>query len=272
MSGAVAVAGRGWTGRVDRQLGAVLVSTVVLLAVAGPALVTAGPSAQDLSSILAPPSATHWLGTDHLGRSVLSRLVHAARLSISLGCLSVLAAAVVGVGLGLLAAWRGGAVDTVATTLADAVLALPGLLLIVLLAAFSDGELWPLLLGLSLAMWVEWFRMTRATAAAIVGSRPVEAARLLGFGTRHILRRHVLPPLMPLFGTLAAFGLAQAVLAIGALGFIGVGLRPPTAEWGLMMTESLPYYADLPMAMIAPGVCLTLLVLGLQLLAGRRGA
>jgi peptide/nickel transport system permease protein len=253
-----------------RSLGLALVAAMLLLAVLGPMLVTVGPDAQDLSDILSPPSATYWLGTDHLGRSVLSRLVHAARLSLLLGSLSVLAAATAGIGLGLLAAWRGGAADTLLTALADAVLALPGLLLVVLLAAFAEGELWPLFLGLSLAMWVEWFRMTRATAAACIGSKPVEAARLLGFGPAHILRRHVLPPLAPLFGTLAAFGLAQAVLAIGALGFIGVGLRPPTAEWGLMMTESLPHYADLPLAMIAPAVCLTLLVLGLQLLAGRR--
>ncbi|CAH2601834.1 ABC transporter permease [Rhodovastum atsumiense] len=253
-----------------RILGLALVVAVLGFAALGPVLVTADPAAQDLSNVLAPCSAEWLLGTDHLGRSVLARLAHAARLSVLLGAASVATAALAGIGLGLVAAWRGGWVDTALNAAGDAVLALPGLLLVVLITPFAPGAMWPLFLGLSLAMWVEWFRITRATAATELASPAVEAARLLGFGPGHILRRHVLPPLWPLFGTLAAFGLAQAVLAVGALGFISVGLRPPAAEWGLMMTESLPWYADLPAAMVAPAICLSLLVLGLQLLAGRR--
>ena len=173
--------------------------------------------------------------------------------------LSVAAAAVAGTGLGLFAAWAGGWPDRLLAALADSVLALPGLLLVLLLAALAPGTFWALALGLSLAAWVEWFRLSRA----------VEAARLLGFGWGHVLRRHVLPEIGPLLGILAALGIGNAVLAIGALGFIGVGLRPPTAEWGLMMTELLPHYAEAPVALLAPAVCLFALVLGLQLLSGR---
>ncbi len=252
-----------------RTLGLLLVGVVALFALLGPLWVEVGPARQDLSRILQPPSAEFWLGTDHLGRSVLSRLAHAARLSLALSVLSVGAAAAAGIGLGLLAAWSGGWPDRVLASLADAVLALPGLLLVLLLAALAPGAYWSLALGLSLAAWVEWFRVSRAAGAAVLASSAVEAARLLGFGWGHVLRRHVLPELGPLFGTLGAFGLANAVLAIGALGFIGVGLRPPTAEWGLMMTELLPHYDEAPVALLAPAACLFMLVLGLQLLARR---
>jgi peptide/nickel transport system permease protein len=252
-----------------RLLGATLVGLVVVMALLGPLLVDGSPTRQDLSAVLQPPSADALLGRDQLGRSVLVRLVHAARLSVSLGAASVIAAAVPGILLGLLAAWAGGWTDRVLSAVGDAVLALPGLLLVLLVVALAPGAFWPLFLGLSLAMWVEWFRVTRAASGALLASPAVEAARLLGFGPWHVLRRHVLPEMAPLFGTLAAFGFAGAVLAVGALGFIGIGLRPPTAEWGLMMVELLPYYDEAPLAMLAPALCLFALVLGLQLLAGR---
>ena len=256
-------------GATARTGGLVLVGAVAAFALLGPVLISADPAQQNLSHALQPPSAEYWLGTDQLGRSVLSRLAHAARLSLLLAALSVAVAAVAGTALGLLAAWTGGWADRLLAALADAVLALPGLLLVLLLTALAPGASWALFVGLSLAAWVEWFRVSRAAGGAVLGSPAVEAARLLGFGWSHVLRRHVLPELGPLLGTLAAFGMANAVLAVGALGFIGLGPRPPTAEWGLMMTELLPHYDEVPAALLAPAACLFTLVLGLQLLAGR---
>lgn len=252
------------------MLGALLVVLVAGFALAGPLLVQADPARQDLSRTLMPPSAEALLGTDHLGRSVLARLAHAARLSVLLAAASVVAAALPGVGLGLLAAWRGGWADRLLVLLADVVLALPGVLLVLLLVALAPGAAWALFLGLSLAGWVEWFRVVRATGGAVLASPAVEADRLLGFGWAHVLRRHVLPPLGPLLGTLAAFAMGNAVLAIGVLGFVGIGLQPPTADWGGMMTEGLPYYDEAPVALLAPALCLFLLLLGLQAVAGRR--
>lgn len=252
-----------------RIVGGVLVCVIVLMAIAGPLVITESPIRQDLAHVLAPPSASAILGTDQLGRSVFARIVYAARLSLLLGATSVVAAAVPGTLLGLAASWGGGWTDRILSALADAVLAVPGLILVLLIVALAPGAFWPLFLGLSLAQWVEWFRVTRAASGALLASPAVEAARLLGFGPLHILRRHVLPELLPLLGTLAAFGLAGAVLAIGALGFIGFGLRPPTPEWGLMMVEILPYWSEAPVALLVPALCLFVLVLGLQLLARR---
>ncbi|OLP54668.1 ABC transporter permease [Rhizobium rhizosphaerae] len=250
-------------------LGGALVALVVLTALVGPVVVTADPNRQDLLHVLAAPSREALLGTDHLGRSVLARLVHAARLSLSLGAMAVATAALPGIGLGLATAFAGGWTDRLLTSLADAILAVPGLILVLLIAALSPGAFWPLFLGLSLTQWVEWFRMTRAASRSALASPAVEAARLLGFSPWHILRRHVFPDLLPLFGTLGAFGLGSAVLALGALGFIGFGLRPPTPEWGLMMVEMLPYWNEAPLALLMPPVCLLTLILGLQILARR---
>lgn len=256
--------------RPGRLLGLALLAAALLFALLGPPLMEVSPAQQDLSNILAPPSPQFWLGTDHLGRSVLARLAFATRLSLLLGLASVGVAAAAGIASGLAAAWFGGRLELALTAVADAVLAIPGLLVVVLVVAVAPGSVWPLFGGLALAMWVEWFRMTRATAASCLASPAVEAAQLLGLGTGHVLLGHVAPPLLPLWGSLCAFGLAQAVLTIGGLGFIGVGLRPPEAEWGLMMAESLPHYAALPMALLAPAACLSLVVLALQLLSGRR--
>ena len=212
-----------------------------------------------------PPSATHWLGTDVLGRSVLARLAHAAQLSISLALLAAVTAAVPGVLLGVLASWRGGRTERALVMLADAVLAVPGLLLVLLFAALAPGRHWALYVGLSLSLWVEYFRVSRAASRPILASDAVQASRLLGFGPLYLLQRHLLPALAPMLATLLAFSVAQAVLALAALGFIGVGLQPPTAELGLMMIEFLPSYEEAPWLMAAPVTLLMLVVLAMML-------
>lgn len=256
----------------SRRLGLALVASVAGFSALGPLLIDADPAAQDLSAFLEPPSAAHPLGTDHLGRDLLARLAHGGRISLGLAVLSVACAALPGISLGLVAAWRGGWVDRGLAALADATMALPGLLLVLLVAGIAPGQVWPLWLGLSAALWVEYFRLTRATAAVLLASPEVEASRLLGFGPGYILRRHVAPALGPPLATLAAFGVGGAVMAIGALGFVGIGLRPPMAEWGLMLTELLPHYHDAPWALAPPALMVFATVLGLQLLAEGRGS
>ncbi|MCS4509350.1 ABC transporter permease [Xylophilus ampelinus] len=260
-----------------RRRGRARAGLAVMLALAcfaafGPAVVGTDPAAQDLNNSLAPPGAAQWLGTDVFGRSVVARLAHAAQLSLGLALLAVVTAAVPGVLLGLLAAWRGGAVERALVMLSDAVLSVPGLLLVLLFAGLAPGRHWALYLGLSLSLWVEYFRVGRAVARPVLAGDAVQASRLLGFGPVYLVRRHLLPALAPVLGTLLAFSAAQAVLALAALGFIGVGLQPPTAELGLMMTEALPHYEEAPWLIAAPVALLTLLVLGMLLLAGEREA
>ena len=251
-----------------RRTGWVLMSLVALFALAGPVVVGIDPAVQTLSDSLAPPGARYRLGADLLGRDVLARLAHAAQLSLGLALLSAVTAAVPGVLLGVLASWRGGRVERSLVMLSDAVLSVPGLLLVLLFAALAPGRHWALYVGLSLSLWVEYFRVSRAASRPVLAGDAVQASRLLGFGPAYLLRRHLLPALAPVLGTLLAFSAAQAVLALAALGFVGVGLQPPTAELGLMMIESLPHYEEAPWLIAAPVALLMLLVLGMMLLAG----
>ncbi|MCS6853960.1 MAG: ABC transporter permease [Elioraea sp.] len=255
-----------------RVAGAVLFGAVAAFAALGPEVVAADPARQSLAEYLTPPGGAWLLGTDHLGRSLLARLAHAARLSLFLAAVCVFSAALPGTLLGILAAWAGGLVDRALSALADAVLALPGLLLVLLIASFAPGRFWPLQVGFALTLAVEFFRVVRGTSQRILAGPAVEASRLLGFGPLYIVRRHLWPDLAPLIGTLAALSAAACVLGMAALGFVGIGLRPPEADWGLMMTELFPYHAEAPWAIAQPIALLFLTVLGLLLLAGRERA
>lgn len=224
---------------------------------------------QDLSNMLADPDETAWFGTDHLGRDMLARLASAIRLSFSLSLLSVCCALVAGLCFGMLAGLFGGWVDRLFSFICDMVMALPGLLLILLFASLSPGSFWTLYLGISLVLWVEFFRVTRSITRTLASSSALQASRLMGMPWFYCIKRHLLPPLLPMMATLTAFSIGNAILALATLGFVSVGLRPPTAELGLMMTELFPYYYQAPLIFLQPVVVVFLLVLSLQLLSGK---
>ena len=137
-----------------------------------------------------------------------------------------------------------------------------------MLAAIAPGSWWALYVGISLTLWVEYFRYTRARTRVLLAAPAVEASRLLGLGPVHVLYRHIGPELVPGLLTIASFGAATAVASVAALGFIGIGLRPPTAEWGVMMSELLPYWREAPWLILQPVGCLVVVVIALHLLVG----
>ena len=250
---------------VTRIVGLIMLSLLILLAGLGPLISGQDPAAQSLINAMQKPSASHWLGTDNLGRDMAARLLSGAQLSLLLAILSVLTAAIPGTILGIVAAWMGGWMDRVLASISDSVLALPGLLLVLMLAAISPGSWWTLYLGISLTLWVEYFRYTRQRARIILAEPSVEASKLLGFGSLKIVQRHIIPALLPGLLTIAAFGSATAVTSVAALSFVGVGIRPPTAEWGVMMTQLLPYWREAPHLIMQPVACLVITVLALHL-------
>jgi len=253
-----------------RLAGGVIVALVAAFAVLGPQFVPGDPFAQSLMHALTGPEAAAPLGYDHLGRSIFHRLAHALRLSPLIALAAVATAGAAGLILGTLAAARGGWIDRLLVILADALLALPGLLLVLIVLAIMPGTAPGFWLGLSLVLWVEFFRLTRAATRSVLASPSVEAARLLGFGWPYIFRTHLWPEIAPMMLTAAAFGTATAIMAIAALGFVSVGMRPPTPELGLMMVELLPYWREAPMALMSPVIATFALLLGLTLLAGSR--
>lgn len=257
-------------GHATRWTGATLVATVLVFSLIGPLAVPGDPFAQSLMKALSGPEPGAPLGYDHLGRLIFHRLAHALRLSPAIAIAAVLTAGLAGLTLGTLAAARGGWTDRILTTLADALLALPGLLLVLIVLAIVPGTALGFWAGLSLVLWVEFFRLTRAATREVLASPAVQATRLLGFGPIYIFRTHIWPEIAPMMLTAAAFGTATAIMAIAALGFVHVGMRAPTPELGLMMVELLPFWREAPLTLLSPVIATFALLLGLTLLAGSR--
>jgi len=253
-----------------RLCGFAILGALLLFAVLVPQLWGLDIAKQDYSAILTGPGEAHPLGTDHLGRDMLARLAAAVRLSLGLALVSVITAALPGMLLGIVAAWKGGVTDKCLSLLAEMFLALPGLLFVLLIVAIFPGSFLALYGAVALVLWIESFRMTRALSRTVMASQAVAATRQLGFGPFYVLRHHLWPELSQMLMTIAAFGAASAIMAIAALGFVSVGVRPPTAELGLMITELLPYFAEAPFVMALPIIVIFLVVLSLMLIAGKR--
>jgi peptide/nickel transport system permease protein len=186
--------------------------------------------------------------------------------------LCVVTALLAGTLAGIAAAWRGGWVDTLLHGLSEAFIALPALLVVLMFSAVANGDLWTLYVGLALAQWVEYFRVVRARSGLVLAGPAVEAAGLLKLGPVHIVRRHLWPELRPLLTTMATFGVGTSILALSTLGFVGVGIQPPTPELGLMITEAFPYYHEAPWMSLAPVLVLTTVLMGLLTLRSKESS
>ncbi len=250
-----------------RRLALALLIPVALIAFAGPLLLRADPLRQDLMAAMTPPGPVWLLGTDDLGRSLLARTVHAAGLSIGLAFGAVALAWGTGVLLGLLGAWRGGWAERAVLRGADTAMAFPGLLLTLLIAGLFGGGLTALVLGVAAAQLPHACRIAHAQAAGVVMRPHVQASRLAGLGAAAILVKDVLPPMLPQLLMQASLAVGGAVLTIAALGFLGIGLAPPTPEWGTMIAEAAPFIAEAPWMTLVPATLLVATVLGLNLLA-----
>ncbi|WP_409419456.1 ABC transporter permease [Marinomonas sp. RS-M-Aa-14] len=227
-------------------------------------------SQQDLNAVLDSPSAVHWLGTDHFGRSMLARMAHAVGLSFALGVLCVVTSSLLGTALGVWAVWGGKKVDHILGVMVNILLALPGLVVVLLFAAIVPGSFWILYLAISLVQWVEYFRVVRAITQNVIHSPARQSSQMMGFGRWYQFKRHIWPAIAPSVFTLAAFGGANAILTMASLGFVYVGIQPPLAELGLMTVELFPFYSDAPWLLAQPLVVIALMVFGFHLLAGKR--
>ena len=217
-------------------MGGGLLLAVALLALAAPLLVTAGPTAIDADAALSPPSLQHPLGTDNLGRDVVSRVAYGARLSLAVGLLSVALGASVGAGVGLVSGYYGGsAVDATLQRLMDALLAFPTLILALAIVAARgpSAESVILALGVAQAPWVA--RVVRAQALAVAVTPYVEAARAVGCAPVRVVAFHVLPQCVAAFLVVSTAALGAAIVAEASLSFLGVGVPQPTPSWGSML-------------------------------------
>ncbi|MDP2355664.1 MAG: ABC transporter permease [Beijerinckiaceae bacterium] len=246
-----------------RCLGIVLLGAIGLLALVGPALAPP-PDAQDLGSALSAPNFAEPLGRDWLGRSVLSRLAHGAWTSLGVAAGAVGAATIFGALLGSIAAAVTGMRTPVRWCL-DVFQAFPSFIVLLLLSAIFPPTAFSIGIAVALVTWVEPCRIALLTGEAASRHPAVEAARLVEMSRRSILRHFIIPPLVRPLLAVGGLMFGHTILAVAALGFLGLGLRPPTPEWGTMISEALPYFDEAPHLIFAPSLAIAASVTGILL-------
>jgi peptide/nickel transport system permease protein len=247
-------------------VGLAIVGLTALVGLVAPLLVTADPVAMNFGALLKGPSGAHLLGTDQFGRDVLARLVWGARLSVSIGAVAVALALVVGVPIGALSGYAGGAVDNVLMRCMDALLAFPALLLALGLVAIMGPGSTSTTLAIGIVYTPGVARLTRGVVLAERPQEYVQAARALGQRDRWVLMRHIMPNCVSALLVQASVNFANAMVIEAGLSFLGIGTPPPTPSWGLMLNEARAFMTSARHVAIAPGVAISLAVLGWNLL------
>ncbi|MCO5221563.1 MAG: ABC transporter permease [Thermomicrobiales bacterium] len=253
-------------------IGGTLVAIAILAAVFAPLLAPADPEYADITIRLKPPawqsggSTTYLLGTDALGRDLLSRIIYGARTSLMISVTAVILAALIGVTLGLIAGYYGGTIDLVVMRMVDIMFAFPFLLLaITWMAIFSPGQR-NVIAILVLTGWATFARLTRGQVLTMKEREYVIAARVLGASNDRLIRRHVLPNLIPTIIVIGTMTLAQFILAEAALSFLGLGVPPQTPTWGGLVNEGRDYITQAWWIETFPGIAIVLTVSGIGLL------
>jgi len=239
---------------------------IVLLAataaVLGPFVAPYDPASQQLALRLQGPSFAHPFGLDELGRDVLARIVHGARVSMAVGLAVVTVSSLLGTLLGATAGYFGGRVDDLISRVIDVLLAFPGILLAIALVAVLGPSLVNVVLALCVIGWVGYARLVRGVTLKIRELDFVQAARALGASSPRILLRHVVPGALPALAVQTTLGMAGAILAEASLSFLGLGVQPPTPSWGTMLDAGRSHLFDAPHLTIFPGLSIAALVLG----------
>ena len=242
--------------------GVVFVVIFVIFAIFAPWIAPQDPALIDLPNRLAAPSAAHWCGTDELGRDILSRLIYGSRISMLVGSCVVAVSLALGLIVGSAAGYYGGRIDRfVNVVVINAFMSFPGILLAIAFVAFRGPGVFNLVLALSLGGWVGYARLVRGQVLAAREREFVEAAKALGAGDLRIIVRHILPNIIQPVIVQAAIGMAGAILAEATMSFLGLGVPPPTASWGVMLNDGRAHLFDAPHLVIFPALAVMLAVL-----------
>ena len=246
--------------------GLAIVLTMSVLALLAPWLAPFDPAALNLDQILMPPSAEHLLGTDELGRDVLSRLLYGARVSLWVGFVAVGISTAIGIVLGLASGYFGGWTDELIMRGVDVMLCFPSFFLILAVIAFLEPSLTNIMVVIGVTSWMGIARLVRAETLSLRERDFVSAARLSGVSTKNILLRHILPNALAPVTITAILGIGGAILTESGLSFLGLGVQPPQASWGNMLMEGKAVIEDAPWLSLFPGLAILLTVLGYNLL------
>lgn len=243
----------------------IVVTSLVALAVLGPLFAPYDPTMIDIPNRLSPPGTTFPLGTDALGRDILSRLLYGARWSLGLAFLISLLSLLIGTTIGLLAALGGKFADWSLMRATDTFLAFPELVAAVVIAGLMGAGTWSLIFALSVTGWMRYARVARGIGLSVQNRGYVVQARLAGLPGWSIARWHYLPSLIPSLTVVWTGMFARAILGISALGFLGFGVQPPNPEWGAMLLDARVHMRSTPLQMIWPGLAVVICVLTINL-------
>ncbi len=251
-------------------IGIVLLFSAIFAAVAGPEVYQVDPDRAKITRRLTPPvlfggNMEYPLGTDQIGRDILSRLLHGARISLLVACFSVLISISVGVPIGLITGYRGGTLDDVIMRVGDAQLSIPFLIMAITIIAILGPSLRNVIIILGVTGWIQFGRMVRAETLKLKEEEYITAAKALGAGELRILTVHILPNTAPIIIVIATFQFALMIIVEASLSFLGLGVPPPTASWGAMINDGRSYLQVAWWLTTIPGLAITAVVLGANL-------
>ncbi|TBL42721.1 dipeptide/oligopeptide/nickel ABC transporter permease/ATP-binding protein [Verrucosispora sp. SN26_14.1] len=260
------------TGHLRTAMVALPLLVFAVVGLLAPLLAPADPTANDLAASLLPPSTEHLLGTDQLGRDQLSRILHGARISLTVTAAVLAISVTVGVVVGTIAGYLGGRVDRIVARIVDMAVSLPGMLVALAVVGVRGAGTENLVIAMSLWAWSPYARIARARVAGLRDSPHLDALRLLGAGPARILGRHLLPPALGPCLVYASTDVGAIVLGVATLSFLGLGIPPPHAEWGQMLVEGRPHLGSAWWLAYPPGIAITAIVFASNLLGERLAA
>ncbi len=246
-------------------LGLAIIAIFFLIALGADFISPYDPTRTFTEAILAQPSWQFWLGTDDVGRDILSRLLHGARVSVMLGLFIVLTSTVGGVAIGLCAGYLGGIADAIIMRITDIVMSLPSILLAIVVVSILGTSLFNTVIAISVVSVPYFVRLVRASVMAEKAKDYVTCARCYGAGHLRIACINILPNCVAPITVQATLAFSDGILNIAALGFLGLGAQPPTPEWGTMLADARPYIASEPWLVLFPGLCILIVVVAFNL-------
>ena len=233
-----------------------VIGAFAIAAILAPLIAPADPLAQELGARLEPPSAAHWLGTDQLGRDILSRLLYGSRISLVIGLVVVASAGVFGTLVGIVAGYASGLVDEALMRFTEVFLAFPPLILAMAIAGALGPSLTNAIIAIAAVTWAVYARLARGQVLSLRRREYIEAARSIGASRVRILLRHLLPNALAPLLVQASFDMGSAIIAAAGLSFIGFGAQPPTPEWGVMISEGRNFISTEPWLSLFPGLAI----------------
>ncbi len=248
-------------------IGFVFIVVLVFTAIFAPWLAPYDPIKNDLTDTLSGPTAQHWLGTDQMGRDTLSRIIYGSRVSVTVALSVVIAANLIGVSLGLIAAYYGGIPFAVIMRTMDVMMAFPQMILYLMIAAMLGGGLVNVILALTIGMVAAGARLTCGLALSVRQNDYVMAGRAIGANNIRVMFRHVLPNCLSLILVMGMMELGGVILAEAGLSFLGIGIAAPTPSWGGMVNEGRRWLLSNPLLSFAPGIAITMVVFGFNMMA-----